>query len=139
MKHCATSTTALIAVMSIVLIACGEPFVFSPEGVSGTYILATINGNSLPTESTDGERYTAWSVTLNVDGSYLSSVTLDGNTFEFGWQFFLEEPDIIRLGSQPSLGSVGLQGTLVSGKLTLYVPITLSSSLDDFDTFVFRK
>jgi len=125
--------------MSTVLTACGETFVFSPEGVSGTYILRTVNGWGLPAESSEGELYTAGSVMLNADRTYSISLTRDGNEGMGGGPFYLADPDSILLGSYPSIGGYGYYGTLVANKLTLYIHSTLSRNLDAFDTFVFRK
>ena len=59
---------ASVVLTGVLLTACnGDPF--SPEGVSGTYNLESINGNPLPELSIDGSLAMAGSITLNADGS----------------------------------------------------------------------
>lgn len=71
--------TATVA--SLVFGGCGDAF--SPEGVSGTYILVSIGGVALPTSSThvyEGEIYvasvTSGSMVLTATGTFVHSMEL---------------------------------------------------------------
>jgi len=106
--------------------ACGDSF--SPEGISGTYNLETINGTDLPASSMDGSVYTAGSITLTAEGTFTVSATWDGEEETSVGTFTLVEPSTIRLAFP---GEDTLSGTLDGDRLTLIG--------DDGDTFVFRK
>lgn len=141
MKHFATSKAVFLVATSTVLVDCGEPFVFSPEGVSGTYILEAVNGKRLPAKSVEGALCSAGSVTLNADGTFFRSMMRDGNTVKAEGPFYLEQPDSIRLGRcYPSLSSwcAIVHGTLIGDKLTI-IEYSYEVPYGDFDTFLFRK
>ena len=131
---------ASVVLTSVLLTACGDSF--SPEGVSGLYVLETINGVALPFSETVTEQgitltvaITDGSVSLNENSTFSISLTLsitsggttltqtgtDSGTFQ------LQEPSTIRLTS--SDGDV-TSGTLDGNRLTL---------IEDGNSFVFSK
>ena len=118
---------ASVVLTGVLLTACnGDPF--SPEGVSGTYNLESINGNPLPELSIDGSLAMAGSITLNAEGSMSFSITWDDQTESWSGTFTLVAPSTVRLditGEEP------VSATLDGDRLTIVA--------EDGDTFVFRK
>ena len=118
---------ASVVLTGVLLTACnGDPF--SPEGVSGTYNLESINGNPLPELSIDGSLAMAGSITLNADGSMSFSITWDDQTESWSGTFTLVAPSTVR----PDItGEEPVSATLDGDRLTIVA--------EDGDTFVFRK
>lgn len=124
-KRALLTATAAVLLMS----ACSDAF--SPESVSGSYTLVSIDGESLPTTATTTfndvpvtATVSAGSLTLNGDGTY--TLLLDVSA-EFGGSvintaipdagtFTLQEPSTIRITSN-NAGQVS--GTLDGGRLTV--------------------
>ncbi len=111
------------------LTACGDAF--SPEGVSGLYLLETINGSPLPFSETVTQNgvavtvaITDGSVSLNANSTFsLSlnlSITLGGATTTFtetdSGTFELVEPSTVR--ATISDGEI-VSGTLDGNRLTM--------------------
>ena len=131
---------ASVLLASALLAACGDSL--SPEGVSGLYILETINGSPLPFSEivtpTLTVVTTAGSVSLNANSTYSASITLsitvDGTTTTStetdSGTFELVEPSTVRFtGSATGLGET-FSGTLDGNQLTI---------IEAGDTFVLRK
>lgn len=124
---------------SALLTGCGGGDAFSPESVSGHYVLQSVNGNSLPFSETaqDGVTVTfsiiVGSINLNENGTFLVSLTVGvgttviGTETEFG-TFELVEPANLRFTASAD-GDV-FSGTLDGRRLTI---------LMDDDDFVFSK
>ncbi len=120
---------ASVVLTGALLTACGgNPF--SPEGVSGTYNLESVNGNPLPAQTelpgvtADRFVFTAGSVNLNADGtfsvSHTAEITEQGITttesFTDLGTFTLVEPSTIRFAEA---GGSETTGTLDGGRLTV--------------------
>lgn len=129
-----------LALASVVLIACEDSF--SPEGVSGTYALVSVNGTALPfseTETQDGITVTveisAGSLTLVANSTYTFSATfsVEGGGISFAstetdsGTFTLVEPATIRFTGSDGVTS---SGTLDGNRITV---------IEDGDSFVFEK
>ncbi len=130
---------ASLVLTGALLTACGDAF--SPEGVSGLYILESINGSPLPfsrTQTPNGVRtlaITDGSVSLNANSTFSLSLTIgipldsttatstetDSGTFE------LVEPSTVRLTF--SDGEI-ISSTLDGNRLTVIV---------EGDSLVFSK
>ncbi len=149
---------ASLVLTGVLLIACGDPF--SPEGVSGLYILESFNGSPIPfsqTTTQNGVRIivsiTAGSVSLNANGTYSESVTISGTmgsdtttttltTMDSG-TFELVAPSTIRFTSSQSRVTSSDGETI----FTSSDGETFSATLDgdrleivtEGDSFVFRK
>ena len=129
---------ALVVLTGVLLTACGGD-AFSPEAVSGTYNLETVNGSPLPFTLTDDSTgtftTTAASIILNANGtasiSTTGTATIDGTTttFTFGGSgtFELVAPSAIRFTfPDEETGS----GTLDGDRITI---------IGEGDSFVYRK
>ena len=108
----------VVAVIGCALLAaCGDAF--SPEGVSGTYALKSIDGEPLPyseTESGITLSVPAGSLTLTPEETYLLSLTLeisDGNTTISSTEttsgtFSLVEPNTINFSNEDGTKFAGV-------------------------------
>lgn len=133
---------ASVVLTGVLLTACGgDPF--APEGVSGLYLLETVNGSPLPYSQTvtqNGVTFTAsitaGSVSLNGNstwsGSITTNFTIEGTTTTetgtLSGTFELVAPSAIRLTGFRD-GEI-TSGTLDGDRLTLIL---------DGDSFVFRR
>ncbi len=131
---------ASVLLASALLTACGDSF--SPEGVSGLYILESINGSPLPFSETETQNgltvtvaITDGSVSLNANSTFsfslTISITLNGttttSTVTDSGTFELVEPSTVR--ATFSDGDV-ISGTLDGNRLTVIV---------EGDSLVFSK
>ena len=150
---------ASVVLTGVLLTACGgNPF--SPEGVSGLYLLETVNGSPLPFSQTVTQNgvtvtttTTAGSVSLNANGTYSVSITFSGAiggdtptttlTSTDSGTFELVAPSAIRFTSSEfrlttsdgetistSSGGETISGTLAGDRLTI---------IDEGGILVFRK
>ena len=128
---------ASVVLTGVLLTACGDAF--SPEDVSGTYNLETINGSPLPFSTTDdltGITFaiTAGSIILNANGTFSISTTgtttIDGTTNTLtttgSGTFELVAPSTIRFTSPDGI----ISGTRDGDRITI---------IGGGDSFVYRK
>ena len=129
-----------VGAVCLLLASCGDSV--SPDGVSGTYDLTSVNGTAMPSSITIVEQgvsiqytFSSGTWTLRADGTYTlsfsSEVTADGVTVsdthtETG-TYTIQEPTTLNFSD-----SVGdpFSASLVSGRLTV---------IEDVFTFVFEK
>ena len=129
---------ASVVLTGVLLTACSGD-AFSPEDVSGTYNLETVNGSPLPFTLTDDSTgtftITAGSIILNANGtasiSTTGTATIDGTTttFTFGGSgtFELVAPSTIRFTfPDEETGS----GTLDGDRITI---------IGEGDSFEYRE
>ena len=150
---------ASVVLTGVLLAACGGD-AFSPEDVSGTYSLETINGSPLPFSQTGIQNgvtvtttTTAGSVSLDANGTYGLSVTFSGTfgsdtttttlTVTDSRSFEIEAPSTIRFTTTQSRVTSSDGETI----FTSSDGETFSATLDgdrleivtEGDSFVFRK
>ncbi len=141
---------ASVVLTGVLLTACSGD-AFSPEDVSGTYNLETVNGSPLPFSQTAIQNgvtvtttTTAGSVSLDANGTYSLSVTFSGTFVSDTTTTTLTVADS---GSFEIVAPFTIRFTSSQSRLTSSDGETFSATLDgdrleivtEGDSFVFRK